>query len=92
MIGIPTGLFAGLIGGWLGGVISRISDALQSLPPLILAVAIIGIFGPGLTNAMVAIGFVMRRRCIVLPGVRPSRWRPKPTSRRPGRWGAGRGV
>lgn len=59
VIGIPTGLFAGLVGGWLGGVISRISDALQSLPPLILAVAIIGIFGPGLTNAMVAIGLVM---------------------------------
>ncbi|WP_282582425.1 ABC transporter permease [Rhodococcus sp. HM1] len=59
VIGIPTGLFAGLVGGWLGGLISRISDALQSLPPLILAVAIIGIFGPGLTNAMVAIGFVM---------------------------------
>lgn len=59
VIGIPTGLFAGLVGGWAGGLISRISDALQSLPPLILAVAIIGIFGPGLTNAMVAIGFVM---------------------------------
>lgn len=59
VLGIPTGLFAGLVGGWAGGLISRISDALQSLPPLILAVAIIGIFGPGLTNAMVAIGFVM---------------------------------
>lgn len=59
IIGIPTGLFAGLVGGWAGGLISRISDALQSLPPLILAVAIIGIFGPGLTNAMVAIGLVM---------------------------------
>ncbi|MFF0818226.1 ABC transporter permease [Rhodococcus sp. NPDC003318] len=59
LIGIPTGLFAGFVGGWSGGALSRISDALQSLPPLILAVAIIGIFGPGLTNAMVAIGLVM---------------------------------
>ncbi|MFE4503845.1 ABC transporter permease [Rhodococcus sp. NPDC056743] len=59
LIGIPTGLFAGLVGGWAGGLISRISDALQSLPPLILAIAIIGIFGPGLTNAMLAIGLVM---------------------------------
>jgi peptide/nickel transport system permease protein len=59
LIGIPTGLLAGLVGGWLGGVISRFSDALQALPPLILAVAIIGIFGPGLTNAMLAIGLVM---------------------------------
>ena len=59
VIGIPTGLFAGLVRGWPGGLISRISDALQSLPPLILAIAIIGIFGPGLTNAMMAIGLVM---------------------------------
>lgn len=59
LIGIPSGLFAGFMGGWSGGVLSRISDALQSLPPLILAVAIIAIFGPGLTNAMVAVGLVM---------------------------------
>lgn len=59
LLGIPTGLFAGLVGGWAGGLISRISDALQSLPPLILAIAIIGIFGPGLTNAMMAVGLVM---------------------------------
>lgn len=59
LIGIPTGLFAGLTGGWIGGLFSRFSDALQALPPLILAIAIIGIFGPGLTNAMVAIGLVM---------------------------------
>ncbi|WP_280490215.1 ABC transporter permease, partial [Nocardia carnea] len=59
LIGIPTGLFAGFVGGWSGGLLSRISDALQSLPPLILAIAIIGIFGPGLTNAMVAVGVVL---------------------------------
>ncbi|WP_024796552.1 ABC transporter permease [Tomitella biformata] len=59
VLGIPTGLFAGLVGGRLGGLISRFSDALQSLPPLILAIAIIAIFGPGLTNAMLAIGLVM---------------------------------
>lgn len=59
VIGIPSGLFAGATGGWIGGLFSRFSDALQALPPLILAIAIIGIFGPGLTNAMVAIGFVM---------------------------------
>ncbi|QII07335.1 ABC transporter permease [Rhodococcoides fascians A25f] len=59
LIGIPTGLFAGVTGGWIGGLFSRFSDALQALPPLILAIAIIGIFGPGLTNAMVAIGLVM---------------------------------
>ncbi|ARE37855.1 diguanylate cyclase (plasmid) [Rhodococcus sp. BH4] len=59
VLGIPAGLFAGLVGGWIGALISRISDAMQSLPPLILAIAIIGIFGPSLTNAMVSIGIVL---------------------------------
>lgn len=59
VLGIPFGLLAGLLGGWVGTVLSRISDALQSLPPLILAIAIVGILGPGLTNAMLAIGIVL---------------------------------
>ncbi|RZL25432.1 MAG: ABC transporter permease [Rhodococcus sp. (in: high G+C Gram-positive bacteria)] len=59
VLGIPFGLFAGLVGGAVGTVLSRISDALQSLPPLILAIAIVGILGPGLTNAMLAIGIVL---------------------------------
>ncbi|GAB2663696.1 ABC transporter permease [Prescottella soli] len=59
ILGIPFGLLAGLLGGGTGAVLSRISDALQSLPPLILAVAIVGVLGPGLTNAMLAIGIVL---------------------------------
>ena len=59
LLGIPFGLLAGLLGGWVGAVLSRISDALQSLPPLILAIAVVGILGPGLTNAMLAIGIVL---------------------------------
>lgn len=59
VLGIPFGLLAGLVGGTVGTVLSRISDALQSLPPLILAIAIVGILGPGLTNAMLAIGIVL---------------------------------
>jgi peptide/nickel transport system permease protein len=59
LLGIPFGLIAGLIGGWIGAVLSRLSDALQSLPPLILAIAIVGILGPSLTNSMLAIGIVL---------------------------------
>jgi peptide/nickel transport system permease protein len=59
VLGIPFGLLAGLLGGVVGSVLSRISDALQSLPTLILAVAIVGVLGPGLTNAMLAIGIVL---------------------------------
>jgi peptide/nickel transport system permease protein len=59
LLGIPCGLVAGLVGGWIGALFARISDALQSLPPLILAIAIVGILGPSLTNSMLAIGIVL---------------------------------
>jgi peptide/nickel transport system permease protein len=58
MLGIPAGLFAGFVGGRIDEVLSRIADVLLALPGLILALAIIGILGPGLSNAMIAIGIV----------------------------------
>jgi peptide/nickel transport system permease protein len=57
--GIPLGLLAGFVGGPVDAVLSRVSDALLSLPPLILALAIVGILGPGLSNSMIAIGIVL---------------------------------
>lgn len=58
-IGIPLGLLAGYAGGVVDAVLSRISDAILALPTLILAMAIVGILGPGLTNAMLALGLVL---------------------------------
>jgi peptide/nickel transport system permease protein len=57
--GIPLGVLAGSVGGAVDGVLSRIADALLSLPPLILALAIVGILGPGLSNAMIAVGVIL---------------------------------
>jgi peptide/nickel transport system permease protein len=62
VIGIPTGLLAGFVGRRIDGVLSWVADILLSLPPLILALAIVGILGPGLTNAMIAIGIVFAPR------------------------------
>lgn len=59
VLGVPLGLLSGFAGGPIDAVLSRISDALLSLPPLILALAIVGILGPGLTNVMIAIGIVL---------------------------------
>lgn len=59
LIGVPLGLLAGYIGAALDAVLSRVSDAIMALPPLILALAIVGILGPGLTNSMIAIGIVL---------------------------------
>jgi peptide/nickel transport system permease protein len=47
---------AGVLGGWVDGLISRITDAFLACPFLILAIALAAFLGPSLTNAMVAIG------------------------------------
>lgn len=62
VLGVPTGLVAALFGGWVDMVLSRIADAVMTFPALFLAVVIVGISGPGLTNAMIAIGIVYAPR------------------------------
>ncbi|MGE0308186.1 MAG: ABC transporter permease [Acidimicrobiia bacterium] len=58
-IGIPGGLIAGYFPGVIDGVLSRIAEAIMSLPGLIFAIAIVGVLGPGLTNAMFALGVII---------------------------------
>lgn len=55
LIGVPLGLVAGLVGGWVDAVLSRIADAMLSVPFLILAIALAAFLGPALENAMLAI-------------------------------------
>ena len=54
-MGVPLGLLAGLAGRWVDAVISRIADAMLSVPFLILAIALAAFLGPALENAMLAI-------------------------------------
>jgi len=53
---IPLGLLSGCAGGWLDGLIMRITDAMLAIPFLIVAIALAAFLGPSLTNAMIAIG------------------------------------
>jgi peptide/nickel transport system permease protein len=57
-IGVPLGILAGYLGGAADAVLSRISDALQSVPGLIFALSVIAVLGPGLVKAMIAVGIV----------------------------------
>jgi peptide/nickel transport system permease protein len=59
---IPIGLVAGFRGGATDNVLMRIMDALSSFPALVLALAVVGVLGPGLENAVLAIAIV------VIPG------------------------
>jgi peptide/nickel transport system permease protein len=61
-IAATVGTLLGLLGGYVGGaadsVIMRVLDGLLAFPSIILALAIITALGPGLGNAMLAIGVV----------------------------------
>jgi peptide/nickel transport system permease protein len=57
-LGVIPGLVAGYFGGWVDLVIMRVTDSIQSFPPLILAIALVGILGPNLRNAMIAVGII----------------------------------
>jgi peptide/nickel transport system permease protein len=58
VIGVPIGLVIGFVGGWLDEIVSRFIDALLSFPPIVLAIAVTGVLGIGLTNAMLSVGIV----------------------------------
>jgi peptide/nickel transport system permease protein len=56
VVSVPLGLLSGCAGGWLDGLIMRITDAMLAIPFLIVAIALAAFLGPSLTNAMIAIG------------------------------------
>ena len=57
--GVLLGLVAGFVGGFVETVIMRLMDVMLALPSLLLAIAIVAILGPSLTNAIVAIAIVV---------------------------------
>jgi len=58
LIGVPVGLLAGYLGGWIDAVISRVIDSFLSFPAIVLAIAVTGALGIGLTNGMISVGIV----------------------------------
>jgi peptide/nickel transport system permease protein len=58
VIGVTLGALSGYLGGWVDNVIMRMMDVLLAFPSLLLAIAIVTILGPGIENALLAIGIV----------------------------------
>ncbi|WP_235735203.1 dipeptide/oligopeptide/nickel ABC transporter permease/ATP-binding protein [Nocardioides alcanivorans] len=58
VIGVPVGLAAGFFGGWFDKVTMRIVDAVTALPGMIIAIAVIAAIGPGVVQAMFALGLI----------------------------------
>lgn len=58
VLGVVIGLTAGYYSGALDSVLMRTMDVLFAFPFVLLAIAILAALGPGITNAMIAIGIV----------------------------------
>lgn len=58
--GIVIGVIAGYFGGWLDTLIMRVMDIILAFPSLLLALVLVAVLGPGLTNAMIAIALVLQ--------------------------------
>jgi peptide/nickel transport system permease protein len=58
VVGTVLGALAGYLGGWVEDAIMRTMDVLLAFPSLLLAIAIVAVLGPGLINALLAIGIV----------------------------------
>jgi peptide/nickel transport system permease protein len=58
LIGIPLGLAAGFIGGWVDEVIMRVTDVFLAFPPLLLALALAAVLPASLTSLTIAIAAV----------------------------------
>lgn len=53
--GTLLGLISGYAGGWLDTVLMRCTDAVMALPGLLMAMAVVGILGQGIFNAMIGL-------------------------------------
>ena len=58
LVGSTLGIIAGYFGGWIDAVIMRIADMMLAFPGLVLALAVAGIMGASIKNAIIAIVLV----------------------------------
>ncbi len=58
VIGVPLGIAAGYLGGWIRSVIMRVTDVFLAVPGLVLSLAIVSALGPGVMHAVLALSVV----------------------------------
>jgi peptide/nickel transport system permease protein len=58
LVGGSLGLLAGYLGGRVDALIMRLVDVLLAFPYLLLALIIVAVLGPSLTNSVIAIGII----------------------------------
>jgi len=55
-VGGAIGLASGFYGGTLDLLVMRLMDVVLAFPAILLAIAVVAVLGPSLTNAMIAVG------------------------------------
>ena len=58
VIGTALGVISGYFGGWVDAVIMRLADMMIAFPGLVLAIAVAGMLGASMRNAIIAIAIV----------------------------------
>jgi peptide/nickel transport system permease protein len=58
VIGSTLGIFAGYVGGWVNMTVMRVIDVFYAFPSVLLAIALSGALGAGITNAVVSLTIV----------------------------------
>jgi peptide/nickel transport system permease protein len=56
ILGVSLGVLAGYFGGWTDGLISRLTEVFQTMPPLILAVVVVTVLSPSVGSIACGIG------------------------------------
>ena len=57
VLGIAVGAAAGYWGGWVDDLLMRLTELFQATPRFFLAVLVVALFGPGLDNVILVLGF-----------------------------------
>jgi peptide/nickel transport system permease protein len=57
-VGMAVGALSGYFGGWLDQLIGRVMDVLMAFPGLLLAIALVAVLGPSLTNVVLALATI----------------------------------
>ena len=55
--GVLLGLIAGFYGGWIDDLLMRSVDVMWAFPWLLIAIMLVAIFGQGVWNVVIAVGF-----------------------------------
>jgi peptide/nickel transport system permease protein len=56
--GVIIGLVSGYFRGWVDDIVMRLVDALLAFPLIVIAVLVLAVLGPSVTNVILVIGFV----------------------------------